>query len=166
MADRRANREFEQVSSPPAVLRLEVLCWAADHNYGHRGFLSLGGEQLIFDALQEAGRLPVPPGGQLSDVLGPERTAEFLKFTLANGQRGAAGGSVGVPDPRSDSPNCGITSDIPFTRGCSMLAGEHASLIVELALATLYLLLVAGPNLDRDLVERTVVRCENGTSGG
>ena len=41
---------------------LEVLRWAADHDYGHRGFLSLGGEQLIFDALETAGRLPLRRG--------------------------------------------------------------------------------------------------------
>src|SRR5208283_634672 len=76
----------------PRRVGLEVLRWAADHNYGHRGFLSLGGEQLIFDALQTAGRLPLAPGGQLSDLLGPERTAEFLKFTLQTASAGLRAG--------------------------------------------------------------------------
>jgi len=151
----RARKRLRKFA--PRRVCLEVLRWAADHNYGHRGFLSLGGEQLIFDALQEAGRLPVPPGGQLSDVLGPERTAEFLKFTLQTASEGLRAGQSEflIRDQISAELRHYIDT---VHQGLLELAAEHASLIVELALATRDLLLVAGPNLDRDLVERTVVR--------
>jgi uncharacterized protein Yka (UPF0111/DUF47 family) len=136
---------------------LEVLRWAADHNYGHRGFLSLGGEQLIFDALQAAGRIPMPPGGQLSDVLGPERTAEFLKFTLQTASEGLRAGQSEflIRDEISAELRHYIDT---VHQGLLEVAAEHASLIVELALAARDLLLAVGPSLDRALVDRTVRR--------
>jgi len=136
---------------------LDVLRWAADHNYGHRGFLSLGGEQLIFDALQAAGRLPMPPGGQLSDVLGSERTAEFLKFTLQTASQGLRAGQSEflIRDEISAELRHYIDT---VHQGLLEVAAEHASLVVELALAARDLLLAAGPNLGRGLVERTVRR--------
>jgi uncharacterized protein Yka (UPF0111/DUF47 family) len=136
---------------------LDVLRWAADHNYGHRGFLSLGGEHLILEALQAAGRLPMPPGGQLSDVLGPERTAEFLKFTLQTASEGLRAGQSEflIRDQISAELRHYIDT---VHQGLLEVAAEHASLIVELALAARDLLLAAGPNLDRGLVERTVRR--------
>ena len=53
----RARKRLRKFA--PRRICLEVLRWAADQNYGHRGFLSLGGEQLIFDALQTSGRFGV-----------------------------------------------------------------------------------------------------------
>ena len=82
----RARKRLRKFA--PRRVCLQVLRWAADHDYGHLGFLTLGGEQLIFEALEASGKLPLPPGGQLSDVLGPERTAEFLEFTLHTASEG------------------------------------------------------------------------------
>jgi hypothetical protein len=56
----RARKRLRKFA--PRRVCLEVLRWAADHELGHRGFLALGGEQLIFDALQSAGRAAVVRG--------------------------------------------------------------------------------------------------------
>jgi hypothetical protein len=151
----RARKRLRKFA--PRRVCLEVLRWAADHDYGHRGFLSLGGEQLVFDALQAAGRVPLPPGGQLSDVLGPERTAEFLKFTLQTASAGLRAGQSEylIRDQISAELRHYIDT---VHQGLLEVAAEHASLIVELALAARDLLLAAGTKLDRDLVERTVRR--------
>jgi hypothetical protein len=151
----RARKRLRKFA--PRRICLEVLCWAADHNFGHRGFLSLGGEQLIFEALQTAGRLPLPPGGQLSDFLGPERTAEFLKFTLQTASEGLKAGRSEFLIRDEISAELGHYIDTAHQRLLEV-AAEHASLVVELALAARDLLLTAGPALDQDLLQRTVLR--------
>lgn len=150
----RARKRLRKFA--PRRVCLEVLRWAADHNLGHMGFLTLGGEQLLFGALQAAGRLPLPPGGQLSDYLGPERTGEFLKFTLQTASQGLRAGRSEflIRDE--------ITAELrhyidTVNRGLLELAAEHASLVVELAMAV-YDLLLAGTAVDRDLLQRTVGR--------
>jgi uncharacterized protein Yka (UPF0111/DUF47 family) len=151
----RARKRLRKLA--PRRVCLEALRWAADRNYGHRGFLSLGGEQLVFDALQTVGRLPLPPGGQLSDFLGPERTAEFLKFTLQAASEGLKAGRSEflIRDEVSAELRHYIDT---VHQGLLEVAAEHASLIVELAQAARDLLLAAGPALDRDLLQRTVLR--------
>jgi CHAD domain-containing protein/uncharacterized protein Yka (UPF0111/DUF47 family) len=151
----RARKRLRKFA--PRRVCLQVLRWAADHNYGHRGFLSLGAEQLIFDALQTAGRLPLPPGGQLSDLLGPERTAEFLKFTLQTATEGLRAGRSEFLIRDEVSAELRHYIDTVHQRLLEV-AAEHASLVVELALAARDRLLAACPSPDRDLVERTVLR--------
>ena len=151
----RARKRLRKFA--PRRVCLEVRRWAADQNYGHRGFLSLGGEQLIFDALQTAGRLALPPGGQLSDVLGAERTAEFLKFTLQTATVGLRAGQSEflIRDEISAELRHYIDT---VHQGLLEVAAEHASLVVELALAARDMLLMVGPTKDRDLAQRTVLR--------
>jgi CHAD domain-containing protein len=150
----RARKRLRKFAPRRAVL--EVLRWAADHDHGHRGFLALGGEQLLFDALQAAGRLPLPPGGQLSDLLGRERTAEFLKFTLQAASEGLRAGRSEflIRDEISAELRHYIDT---VHQGLLEVAAEHASLAVELAAAARDLLL-AGPAPDSDLLQRAVLR--------
>jgi uncharacterized protein Yka (UPF0111/DUF47 family) len=150
----RARKRLRKFA--PRRVCLEVLRWAADHNHGHRGFLALGGEQLLFDALQTAGRLPLPPGGQLSDLLGPERTAEFLKFTLQTASEGLRAGRSEflIRDEISAELRHYIDT---VHQGLLEVAAEHASLVVELALTGRDLLLT-GLTADRALLQRTVGR--------
>jgi uncharacterized protein Yka (UPF0111/DUF47 family) len=61
---------------------VEVLKWAADHDLGHRGFLQLGGERLIYDALEQAVKAPLRYGEQLHEMLGAEVAREYLRFVL------------------------------------------------------------------------------------
>jgi uncharacterized protein Yka (UPF0111/DUF47 family) len=151
----RARKRLRKFA--PRKVCLEVLRWAVDHQHGHRGFLSLGGEQLIFDALEAAGRLPLPPGAQLSDFLGPERTAEFLKFTLQTASEGLRAGRSEFLIRDQISAELRHYVDTAH-QGLLEVAAEHASLIVELAMAARDLLLRAGPGADLERVQRTVAR--------
>jgi hypothetical protein len=46
----------------PNETAVAVLGWAAAHDVGHRGFLKLGGERLIYDALEQAVKTPLRYG--------------------------------------------------------------------------------------------------------
>jgi uncharacterized protein Yka (UPF0111/DUF47 family) len=151
----RARKRLRKLA--PKRVCLEVLRWSAEENCGHRGFLQLGGEQLILDALPTAGKAPLSLGGQLSDVLGLERTAAFLKFALETAARGLLAG-------RSESL---IRDEIGAElrhylatahQGMLQLAAEHASLIVELAMAARDSLLMANRAGNRKYLERTAER--------
>ena len=61
---------------------VQILRWAADKGYGHRGFLKMGGAQLIYGIVDQAKRSPFQYGDDFSDVLGKDRAVDFLKFTL------------------------------------------------------------------------------------
>ncbi len=61
---------------------MAALVWAAENEVGHRGFLKLGSDQLIFEALEMAPRIPLRYGEPLYHVLGKERTLEFFKSAL------------------------------------------------------------------------------------
>jgi len=151
----RARKRLRKFA--PRRVCLEVLRWAADHNYGHRGFLTLGGEQLVFDALQNVGKIPLPPGVQLSDFLGPERTAEFLKFTLQKSSEGLRAGRSEFlirDEISAELRRCIDTAH----QGLLGVAAEHASCIVELAIAARDTLLILGPGFDRESLQRTVKR--------
>ncbi|MCI0701593.1 MAG: hypothetical protein L0241_10970 [Planctomycetia bacterium] len=134
---------------------LSVLRWAADNDYGHMAFLVLGGDQLIFDALRTAGRLSLPPAGLLSDILGPERTAEFLKFTLQTASEGLREGRSEFLIRDEISAELRHYIDTAH-QGLLASASEQASLAVELATAAGDLLGPSGS--DRDFVKRTVKR--------
>ena len=59
-----------------------VLKWAADNEYGHMAFLLLGGERIIYDALELAARVPLRYGEPLYQILGRERTCEYFEWVL------------------------------------------------------------------------------------
>jgi len=67
---------------------IALLVWAAQENLGHRGFLQLGAEKLVFDAVEVASGGQVRYGETLADMLGPERTVAFLKFMLRSCAQG------------------------------------------------------------------------------
>jgi hypothetical protein len=65
-----------------------LLKWAADEDIGHRGFLQLGGERLIFDSIEAASSGQVRYGDTLTDILGNKQAIDFLKFVLRSTSRG------------------------------------------------------------------------------
>ncbi|WP_394697805.1 hypothetical protein [uncultured Methanomethylovorans sp.] len=67
---------------------ISVLKWAADNDVGHRGFLVLGGEKLVFDSLEMASRIPIRYGEPLSQVIGRERTIEFFQSAMISATTG------------------------------------------------------------------------------
>ncbi|HYN39836.1 MAG TPA: hypothetical protein VES39_11355, partial [Rhodospirillales bacterium] len=69
-----------------------LLDWAAAHDVGHRGFLEIGGDRAIFEAMEfaSAGRLHF--GDRLIDVLGRERTLTYLRSVMETSARGLLAG--------------------------------------------------------------------------
>ncbi|EHQ36600.1 hypothetical protein [Methanoplanus limicola] len=67
---------------------IKVLIWAADNNYGHRGFLVLGGSTLIYEALEIAADVPIRYGEPLHIYLGRERASEFFRCLLMTASTG------------------------------------------------------------------------------
>lgn len=68
--------------------RLRLLRWAADANIGHRGFLEMGGAQLIWGAVETTGATSIHLGDRLSDVLGEESAFAFVQFAFKNAAEG------------------------------------------------------------------------------
>ena len=66
----------------PNETAVEVLKWAADQEVGHRGFLELGGERLIYDALEQAVKTPLRYGELLHEMIGTEVARDYLRFVL------------------------------------------------------------------------------------
>ena len=66
----------------PNALAVEVLTWAAEREVGHRAFLQLGGERLVYDALESGVRTPLRYGEPLHDMIGAGAAREFLRFML------------------------------------------------------------------------------------
>lgn len=71
---------------------VKLLRWAADHDYGHRAFLELGGEQLIYRAIEFAAMGESHYGQPLYAILGEENTLEFLKYAIRAASEGLSEG--------------------------------------------------------------------------
>ncbi len=135
----------------------EVLRWAADNDYGHRAFLQLGGEQLIVHAIESSIRTPLPWGVQFSDLVGQQKAAEFLKFTLKTATEGLLSRrseSLIRDEIAAEFRHYIETAHQEFLD----IAADHASLIVELAMAGRDALLSAQPSAGAAYMKRIVQR--------
>jgi uncharacterized protein Yka (UPF0111/DUF47 family) len=61
---------------------IQILDWAARHRFGHRGFLELGGAELLSAAVRHAVPTRIGFGEQLDRALGREAAVDFLKTVL------------------------------------------------------------------------------------
>ena len=84
---RKRLRTFLQNRDASIVLR-----WAADNEYGHMAFLLLGGEQIIYEALELASRVPLRYGEPLHQILGREKTVEYFEWVLKTASTGLLAG--------------------------------------------------------------------------
>ncbi len=82
----RARKRLREFLRKGDAVRL--LKWAADHNIGHRGFLKLGGERLLYEAIEFAQRTPLHAGERLHEALGQEAAFEYLQFVLREASSG------------------------------------------------------------------------------
>ena len=82
----RARKRLREFLRKGDAVRL--LKWAADNNLGHRGFLKLGGERLLYEAIEFAQRTPLHAGERLHEALGPEAAFEYLQFVLREAATG------------------------------------------------------------------------------
>ncbi|MGO9512803.1 MAG: hypothetical protein ACLP2F_04070 [Steroidobacteraceae bacterium] len=80
---RKRLREFLRKGDAVSLLK-----WAADNNIGHRGFLKLGGERLLYEAIEFAQRTPLHAGERLHEALGPEAAFEYLQFVFREATTG------------------------------------------------------------------------------
>jgi uncharacterized protein Yka (UPF0111/DUF47 family) len=113
---------------------IAALKWAADNDVGHMGFLKLGGEKLIYEALELAARAPLRYGEPLYQVLGRERTLEYIQWVLKTATAGQL----------AHRSNLLIQDEIKAEllryfrsahQGLMEICTEHASLTIEVATA-------------------------------
>ncbi len=71
---------------------VDILNWAAAHDYGHRAFIALGGVDLIFEAIRRAASGRIPYGARLDDTLGAAESANFLRDVLRQTSEGLQAG--------------------------------------------------------------------------
>jgi uncharacterized protein Yka (UPF0111/DUF47 family) len=112
--------------------RISLLRWAADSEIGHRGFLELGGAQLINQAIEATAGSAMHFGDRLCDVLGDEAALEFLRFAFREA-------SEGLRQHRSKTlilDRIRVELQVHFrSEGKRLLdlSREHAGLIFEIA---------------------------------
>jgi uncharacterized protein Yka (UPF0111/DUF47 family) len=61
---------------------VRVLDWAARHRVGHRGFLALGGSELVAAAVRHAAPTRIGFGERLDRALGRDAAVDFVKAVL------------------------------------------------------------------------------------
>lgn len=71
---------------------IDLLSWAALHDYGHRAFLELGGVDLVFEAVRRAAAGRIPYGVRLDHALGDSECLEFLRRVLRDSSQGLTAG--------------------------------------------------------------------------
>jgi len=112
--------------------RLALLNWAAETEVGHRGFLELGGAQLIHRAIEETAGSAIHFGDRLCEVLGDEAAMDFMRFVFQTAMEGLRDGqSVGLIHDRVRAElQAHFSSE---GKRLLELAGEHAAMIFEIA---------------------------------
>jgi len=111
-----------------------LLRWAADVDCGHMGFLQLGGERLIYDAVELAAKVPARYGEPLRDVLGPKATLDVVRFALRAAAEGVRSGKS--HQLIRDELRVELLHHVQAAHARLLeSSAEHASLIVETAQA-------------------------------
>jgi uncharacterized protein Yka (UPF0111/DUF47 family) len=129
------NRARKRLSTfLPTKDAIEVLRWAADANVGHMAWLELGGERLIYDAVELAAKVPARYGEPLIEVLGRDQTLAVTRFAL----RSAAEGMLAGKSPLliRDELRVEVLRHVQVSQQRLLDASaEHATLVVECAQA-------------------------------
>ncbi len=83
---------------------MRVIDWAARHRFGHRGFLELGGSELVSSAVHHATPTRIGFGERLDRALGRDAAVEFLKTVLrVSAEALLEGGSVRLARDRIEA---------------------------------------------------------------
>ena len=89
------------VSKSDAV---RILAWAAQNRFGHRGFLELGGSELVASAVNHATPARIGFGERLDRALGRDAAVDFLKTVLrVSAEALLEGGSVRLARDRIEA---------------------------------------------------------------
>ena len=152
---RKQLRNFLLNKDSVAVLR-----WAAEKEVGHMGFLRLGGDKLIYGALELAARVPLRYGEPLHQLMGREKSVEYLKWVLRASSEGLLSGHsrLLVQDE--------IKAELlryfrSAHEGLIEICIDHASLMSEVATATRDCLLHIQRSGDAEFVNRTAKRAKD-----
>lgn len=138
---------------------VEVIRLAARQEIGHRGFLELGGDRLVYAALDLAARVPLRYGEPLHQILGREKTMEYLSWVLRAASEGLLKGEsrLLIQDRcRAELLRYFRTAQVELLER----ATAHATLLVDVALAlqTSVIALRSGSGTDR--VPRNALRAK------
>jgi len=76
----RARKRLRRLLGGGAAIQL--LTWAAEHEYGQIPFLRAGGDRLVYDAMQFAGARFGRSGGSLSGLLGADDAFALMQSVL------------------------------------------------------------------------------------
>jgi uncharacterized protein Yka (UPF0111/DUF47 family) len=138
---------------------ISVLRWAADNEIGHMGFLRLGGDKLIYGALELAARVPLRYGEPLHQLLGRERSLEYLKWVLKTATSGLV-----ANHPRLLIQDEIKTELLRYFRsaheGLVEICIDHASLMIEVGTAVRDSLLHIQRAGDADYIVRNARRAK------
>jgi uncharacterized protein Yka (UPF0111/DUF47 family) len=112
--------------------RLALLVWAAEREIGHRGFLELGGAQLVNQAIEATAGSSMHFGDRLCDVLGDAESLKFMRTVF----EAATDGLLSGQSQALIHDRIRVTLATHFSNEEQRLLGlaaDHAGLIFELA---------------------------------
>jgi uncharacterized protein Yka (UPF0111/DUF47 family) len=112
--------------------RLALLSWAAEAGIGHRGFLELGGAQLVNQAIEATAGSSMHFGDRLCNVLGDAEALKFMRSVL----QAATEGLLSSQSQALIHDRIRVTLATHFSneeQRLLRLAADHAGLIFELA---------------------------------
>jgi len=112
--------------------RLALLTWAAEQEVGHRGFLELGGAQLVNQAIEATAGSSMHFGDRLCDVLGDAEALKFMRSVFQAATEGLLSGQSQalIHDRIRVTLASHFSNEEQRLLG---LAADHAGLIFELA---------------------------------
>jgi hypothetical protein len=151
---RKRLRTFLQNRDASAVLR-----WAAENDYGHMAFLILGGEKIIYEALELASRVPLRYGEPLHQILGREKTIEYFEWVLKTASTGLCSGHSRLllqDEIKAELLRYFRTAHENLMDICE----EHATLSIDVATALRDSLLAIERGSDGNYVARSAMRAK------
>jgi uncharacterized protein Yka (UPF0111/DUF47 family) len=124
------------------------------------GFLVLGGDKLIYGALEIAARIPLRYGEPLHQILGTEKSVEYLQWVFKSASQGLLNGK-----PRSLIQDEIKTELMRYFRSAHEelieICIEHASLMIEVATAMRNSLLQIQRSGEAEYVTRAAKRAKD-----
>jgi uncharacterized protein Yka (UPF0111/DUF47 family) len=138
---------------------VSLLRWAAEQELGHRAFLEMGGERLVFQAIEEAAKAAPRYGERLDESLGREAALEYLRFVLRTASEGLRQGRSSrlIRDQIKTELVRYFETAQEHLLG---LAARHAALIFDIASTVRDALLEAPFGEAGDRLERTARRAK------
>jgi hypothetical protein len=136
---------------------IRILKWAADNSYGHRAFLQLGSQKLLYDAIRQINDPPIHYGQELAEVLGRERTINFLQFVIKTCCENLIEGKS--ESLIKDRIRAELTSYFhTLEQDVVQIAADHATLLVEIAESVRNTILNSKYHQDHEYSDRTFKR--------